>query len=54
MEKAQKLELKVLPPHMRYVLLGRDDTFSVIVAENLNRKQVEFLVVVIKRFKQVF
>ena len=30
-EKASKLELKDLPPHLRYVLLGKDDTLPVII-----------------------
>ena len=31
-EEAPKLELKALPPHVRYVFLGRDETLSVIIA----------------------
>ena len=34
-----KLELKALPPHMRYVFLGRYDTFVVIIAFDLNGKK---------------
>ena len=35
-EKAPKLELKALPPHLRYVFLGRDDILPVIITSNLN------------------
>ena len=51
-EKAPKLELNVLPPHLRYVFLGRDDTMPVINASNLNVQQVECLVKVLKRIKR--
>ena len=51
-EEAPKLELKALPPHPRYVFLGKDDTFPVIIALNFNVNQVEFLVEVLKRFKR--
>ena len=37
---------------MRYVLLGRDDTYPVITDANLNGQQLECLVAVLKRFKQ--
>ena len=51
-EEAPKLELKALPPHLRYVFLGRYDTFPVIIASYLNVQQVECLVEVLKRFKR--
>lgn len=51
-ENAPKLEIKALPPHMRYVFLARDNTFSVIIAVDLYRAQVECLVALLKRFKQ--
>ena len=47
-EDAPKLELKPLPPHLRYVFLGKDDTFPVIIASDLNVHQVESLVSVKK------
>ena len=43
-EEAQKLELNSLPPHIRYVFLGRDDSSSVFIAADFNAKQVECLV----------
>ena len=42
--EALKLELKVLPPNLRYVFLGTDDTFSVIIVSESNGKQVDCLV----------
>ena len=51
-EEARKLELKPLPPHLRYVFLEKDDTFPVIIASNLNVNQIESLVKVLKRFKR--
>ena len=34
-EKAPKLELKALPPHLRYVFLGRIDILPVIIVLDL-------------------
>ena len=51
-QEAPKLELKALPPHLRYDFLGNGDTFPVIIASDLNEKQVESLVKVLKRFKR--
>ena len=35
-EEDPKLELKTLPPHLIYVFFGIDDTFTVIIALQLN------------------
>ena len=35
-EEAPKLELKPLPPHLRYVFWGKGYTFLVIIAWDLN------------------
>ena len=43
-EEAPKLELKFLPLQLRYVFLGVDDTLLVIIAADLNERQVEGLV----------
>ena len=51
-KEAPKLELQALPPHLRYVLLGKGDTFLVIIASDLNVKQVECLIEMLKRFKR--
>ena len=49
---APKLYIKALPSHLRYVFLGRDDPFPVIIGSDLNLQQVECLVEVLKRFKR--
>ncbi|XP_069150347.1 uncharacterized protein [Solanum lycopersicum] len=51
-EEARKLELKALPPHLRYEFLGNGDSFPVIIASDLNEQQVESLVKVLKRIKR--
>ena len=51
-QEAQKLELKSLPLHLRYEFLGNGDTFTLIIALDLNEKLVESLVKVLKRFKR--
>ena len=50
-EEAPELDLKTLPPQLRYVFLGKGYTFPVIIASYLNMEQVECLVDVLKRFK---
>ncbi|XP_055824377.1 uncharacterized protein LOC129892868 [Solanum dulcamara] len=45
-----KLELKVLPSHLKYVLLGTNDTLPVIIAADLLNEQVKALVRVLKKF----
>ena len=51
-EEDPEVELKALPPHMRYVFLGKGDTWSIIIASDLNVHQVGSLVEVLKRFKK--
>ena len=51
LEEAPKLDLKVLPPHLRYIFLGTDDTLPIIIASNLNVNQLEYLLEKLKRFK---
>ena len=51
-EEASKLELITLPPHLRYELLGNGDTLPVINSSDLNEKQVECLLKVLKRFRR--
>ena len=36
--EAPKLELKALPPHLRYVYLGEENTLPVIIAADLNTR----------------
>ena len=52
LEEVPKLELKALPPHLRYEFLGNGDTLSVIIASDLDEQQVQSLVKVLKRFKR--
>ena len=51
-EESPMLELKALPPHLRYEFLENGDTLPVIIASDLNEQQVESLVKVLKRFKR--
>ena len=51
-EEAPKLELNPMPPHLRYVFLGKDGILPVIIALDLNVHQVESLVKLLKRFKR--
>ena len=51
-EEAPKLELKALPPHLRYEFLGKGDTLLVIIASDLDEQQVQSFVKVLKRFKR--
>ena len=48
-EKAPKLELKALPPHLRSEFIGNGENLPVIIASDLNEQQVESLVKVLKR-----
>ncbi|XP_075111700.1 uncharacterized protein LOC142181916 [Nicotiana tabacum] len=47
-----QLELKPLPPHLRYKFLGSNDTLQVIVSSLLNDVQVEQLLEVLKEHRQ--
>ena len=51
-DEAPKVELKALPPHLRYVFLGKGDTLPIIISSDLNVHQVESLVEVLKMFKR--
>ena len=51
-EEAPKVELKSIPPHLRYVFLLKRDTLLVIIGSDLNVHQVESLVEVLKRCKR--
>ncbi|TYK09433.1 uncharacterized protein E5676_scaffold499G00170 [Cucumis melo var. makuwa] len=53
-ERPMKLgiELKTLPPHLKYIFLGKKNTFSVIILRELNQKQEERLIEVLKKKKQ--
>ncbi|XP_070019911.1 uncharacterized protein [Nicotiana sylvestris] len=47
-----QLELKPLPPHLRYKFLGSNDTLPLIISSLLNDVQVEQLLEVLKDHKQ--
>ncbi|XP_016506363.1 uncharacterized protein LOC107824139 [Nicotiana tabacum] len=47
-----QLELKPLPPHLRYKFLGSNDTLPVIVSSLLNDMQVNQLLAVLKEHRQ--
>ena len=51
-EKAPKLELKSLPPLLRYVILGKDEMLPVVIVTDLNGTKVERLEYVLKWFKR--
>ena len=51
-EKAQNVELKSLPPYMRYVFYEKGDTLPVIIASDLYVHQVESFAEVLKGFKR--
>ena len=46
------LELKALPVHPKYVYLGEQETFLVIIASNLNDGQEENLKAILKSIKK--
>ena len=47
--KPPELDLKPLPPYLRYTFLGRDQTLPVIISSKLSRKQEELLVDMLRR-----
>ena len=49
--QAPKLDLKVLPDHLKYAFLGEEDTLPVIISSALNEEQEERLIEVLKRHK---
>ncbi|KAG8501049.1 hypothetical protein CXB51_003148 [Gossypium anomalum] len=51
-EEPPKLELKVLPSHLKYVYLGNASTLPVIVSAELTTEQEEKLILVLKQFKK--
>ncbi|XP_072087165.1 uncharacterized protein [Arachis hypogaea] len=48
----QKLELKPLPPHLKYLYLDEAHKFSVIIAKELNPQQEEKLLCVLRKNKR--
>lgn len=46
------LELKQLPSHLMYVFLGTNKTLHVILAADLDEKQVKEVIKVLNRYKR--
>lgn len=46
------LELKELPAHLKYVFLGENNTFPIIIASDLNEEQEQKLVSLLKEHKK--
>ncbi|XP_049373432.1 uncharacterized protein LOC125838412 [Solanum verrucosum] len=51
-DELQKLELKVLLSHLRYVFLGQNSTLLVVIVAHLSEGQIEPLISVLKWFKR--
>ena len=51
-EEPPKIELKVLPSHLKYVYLGDCSTLPVIISAELTKDQAERLITVLKKFKK--
>ncbi|KAB2632567.1 hypothetical protein D8674_028814 [Pyrus ussuriensis x Pyrus communis] len=52
--KAPKLELKPLPPHLKYAYLAEFETLPIIIASDLTPTEEDKLIRVLKEFKSVF
>ena len=51
-EHSSSLELKALPAHLKYVYLGEQETFPVIIASHLNDGQEEDLKTILKKHRE--
>ena len=51
-ESSPKSELKVLPNHLKYVYLGENETFPVIIASDLTLEQEQLLLPILKKNKE--
>ena len=45
------LELKVLPSNLKYIFLGEEETFPVVISSSLNSNQEAELLAVLKSYK---
>ena len=50
-EEAPKLELKPLPPSLKYVFLGENDSYLVIISSSLKPEEEEALISVLRSHK---
>jgi len=51
-ERSPSLELKGLPAHLKYVYLGEQETFPVIIASRLNDGQEENLKIILRKHRE--
>jgi len=51
-EPSPSLELKALPAHLKYVYLGKQETFPVIIASHLNNGQEESLKAILRKHRE--
>lgn len=53
-EETPKLELKILPNHLKYVFFGDDLTLHVIISTKLKQKQKDKLIDILSQHKKAF
>ena len=51
-ELSPSLELKVLPAHLKYVYLGEQETFPVIIASHLNDGEEEDIKAILRKHRK--
>ena len=51
-EPSSFLELKALPAHLKYVYLGEQETFPVIIASHLNDGKEEDLKAILRKYRE--
>ena len=51
-EPSPFLELKALPAHLKYVYLGEQETFSIIIASHLNDGKEENLKTILRKHRE--
>ena len=51
-EPSSSLELKALPAHLKYVYLGEQETFPVIIAFHLNEGEEEDLKAILRKHRE--
>ena len=51
-EPSSSLELKALPAHLKYVYLGEQETFPVIIASHLNDGEEEDLKAILRKYRE--
>jgi len=51
-EPSSSLELKALHAHLKYVYLGEQETFPIIIASHLNNGQEEDLKAILRKYRE--